>query len=95
MRVGSLIVFLLFFTAGLTPATARPLAEGPCTSLTATSLQFSGEKLASLTLTSRDGCCEACMKTPGCQMWWFKDNTKDFACEMYGLSKVWGSSLTA
>lgn len=35
------------------------------------------------------------MKTPGCQMWWFKDNTKVFACEMFGLSKVCKSSLAA
>jgi hypothetical protein len=88
-RVGA--VLLLLASAALFPcttATARHLLEvnatPTCTALTTTSLQLNGGNIGSVVVTSSDGCCDACAKTAGCQLW----SLKDSSCEMFGLGKV-------
>lgn len=65
------------------PAAARILSATTC--LTSTSLQFTGQKLGEATATTRDGCCDACIKFAGCQMWTFRDRT---TCDFFGVDKV-------
>lgn len=82
---------LVLLAAALLPSVAAVaarsllLTEGTtCDALTTGSLQFKGSKVGTVEVTSSDGCCDACSKMPGCQMWFLKGTT----CEMFGLDKV-------
>jgi hypothetical protein len=83
MHVGTVLVLLLISAALTSPTAARLLTEA-CSALTSTSLQFKDTKLDAVGVSAHgDGCCEACQKLPGCQMWWAKGGT----CELYSLDK--------
>ena len=88
-RVGAVLLLLASAASfRCTTATARHLLEvnatPTCTALTTTSLQLNGGKVGSVVVSSSDGCCDACAKTAGCQLWYMKDSS----CEMFGLDKV-------
>lgn len=81
-------VLLLLLRSCCTASRLLGTDPGFCNSLTSTSVQMKGQMLAAVTVSTREGCCAACEKQPGCQMWWLKDASKGFACELYGLDKV-------
>lgn len=88
----------ILLAESLQSATARHLhASETCSSLTTTSLQLAGDKVGSMTVPTRDACCQACLTQAGCQMWYVSDAAAaaPFACEMFGLSKVRGSAWCA